>query len=438
MSWLRSPFRSGARSSAAAAAPQAAAGAPQAPAAATAPAGRAGGGVATVDFPAPQPSRAAWAALPPLHVLHGPPNLVDWHFESQLTSWQHPMFGLRPLGHLRSPDAPGGMVIVQPLSSVPAEQPPAAVADHATVPAPAAPVELAPMPLPVLPDAVPPAGQAIQLPPRPGAAAPEPAWDFPPADADPSFVASVVETPRQWPAYFPRYDLPETPVATPPAEGALRALGTTEETLGETLRPRLVPLVVTPPPAEPGAPLADLTLVTPAAPVPVPPPIAPNPFAPPAPLVPEAQEEPAARAAVEATVHEGQPAPASVAETAPVVADAAPATEQISPVLAETEPLLTSPRDVEARQTAPAADTAPDTPLDLAVRPAALLEPPAAQAPASLVFARHAGCPAAGGDDRSGAAVRGDGGRRLRRRAGRARGAASLRGVGPVDRTAGP
>jgi hypothetical protein len=281
MSWLRSTFRSGSRgpssSAGRAPAPSGANGAGSAPAQAVAPApapapsGGGGGGTRTIDYPAPQATRGAWADFPPLHVLHGPPVLVDWHFDSRLASWQNPIFGLKPLGHLRTMDAPSGTVFVQPMESVAAPESHAPVAEAPRAVAP----QLPELPLQMAPPEPPPV-----VPSRPVAAvAPPvvvddevwslPSWTSPYVDPDPSFVDTMVAPPAELRSVA-RHEQDEMVVAPPVADGSLRLLGAGEEIVINALRTRLTGTVeergpepehaeaalplVAPPPAAPAAP----------------------------------------------------------------------------------------------------------------------------------------------------------------------------------------
>lgn len=347
MSWLLNPFRSGTRGGRSASAHPGAA--PAAPAAAP-PAAPAAAGTA-VAAARPQPSRAtnAWASLPPLHVLHGPPTLVDWRFESQLTSWQHPMFGLKPLGHLRSPNAPGGMVVIEALTPPPADGAPAAAAR----PAPAAEAVELPLPVPV-------PAPVAEVPRAPALASDVDEWGFPLADADPTFVQSLVEGPRDSLAYYPRFEPAPASAADQPAEGALRAVGMPEQAFFDGLRPRLEPIA--PPVEEPRD-------AAPPAPPPAPelPLAAPPPVAPPAPQLPA--EPPRMRVRFgELPTPDAEPAPEvgdSVAPP-PVTGDrppAAPATEPLAEAAEPEQPI------VDAEAVAPATAMEPlstaDLPLDV-------------------------------------------------------------------------
>src|SRR5580658_2740170 len=209
-----------------------------------------------VDFAAPPPPRGAWLLLPPLHVLQGPPLVLDHHFETKLASWQNPMYGLKPLGHIRSPEAPSGTVLVRPMPG-PVFEPEAAAGEAA--PGPAASPEQTPPSAPLTLQAPVVRQVAVPTPPaRPAitnAIAPEVVTELPPLPApDPGFVAAMTEPVREFPHSHPRYE--EDNSSTPVSEGTLRTLGERDDARLGGLQLHLVPQIVhTPEPAAETEPL---------------------------------------------------------------------------------------------------------------------------------------------------------------------------------------
>jgi hypothetical protein len=212
--------------------------------------------------------------LPPLHTLSGPTPMTERRFDASLVSWQNPTFGLTPLGHLRSQEAPRGVVHLE------GQRLPKLLAPDLLLGALGAPQVASPkqLPLPPLVLRTQVAPKAEVEPTRPAKpAARGPVWSPPtlpaqPASAPPppppapdsSFVRGFSEPQRRFPDTVSRYEPAETVARPIGTEGSVAQLGVAPVMPTVVYQPERVEQVFVP---QPAPALPSLPLAMPAPPV---------------------------------------------------------------------------------------------------------------------------------------------------------------------------